>query len=99
MGRAIDNQLAESPEFIVAAQAAKLGIPQNAVALALISYAGSPTCPPASNFYDAIHIADFVGMFGANGLVGGICEPDYGIFFNSAIPLINDACDNFVDPT
>jgi hypothetical protein len=77
--------------------AAKLGIPENAVALALINYAGG-SCPPADIVYDGANIATFVNMFGANGFLGGICEPDYGPVFMEAVGIIEDACNNFMPP-
>ncbi|MCA9709712.1 MAG: hypothetical protein KDK70_27990, partial [Myxococcales bacterium] len=64
--------------------AAKLGIPENAVAVALINWQGSATCPPSDSFYDGVHIRDFVNLFGANGFLGGVCEPDYGPIFSQA---------------
>lgn len=95
----LDGSAGTPMQWYDAVVAAKLGIPEHAVALALISHTGSMTCPPLSEFYDAFHIADFIDLFGANGLVGGVCEPDYGPFFASAVPVITDACDAFVDPT
>ncbi|MCX4240624.1 hypothetical protein [Paraliomyxa miuraensis] len=76
---------------------AKLGIPENAVALGLLNYAGGP-CPPASTVYDGVNMVNFVNMFGANGFLGGICEPDYGPVFAQAVGIIEEACNNFVPP-
>ena len=78
--------------------AAKLGIPENAVAVALINYVGSPTCPPSSAPYDGVHIRDFVNLFGTNGFLGGVCEPDYGPTFALAVGVIEEACNNFQPP-
>ncbi|MEX1361926.1 MAG: vWA domain-containing protein [Nannocystaceae bacterium] len=78
--------------------AAKLGIPENAVALALINYVGSPTCAPASPPFDGVHIRDFVNLFGDNGFLGGVCEPDYGPVFADAVAIVEDACNNFQPP-
>lgn len=77
--------------------AAKLGIPENAVALGLLNYQGGP-CPPTSTVYDGVNIMNFVQMFGANGFLGGVCEPDYGPVFADAVGIIQDACNNFVPP-
>jgi hypothetical protein len=77
--------------------AAKLGIPENAVALGLLNYNGGP-CPPANIVYDGVNIANFVNMFGVNGFLGGICEPDYGPVFAEAVGIIEDACHNFQPP-
>ncbi len=77
--------------------AAKLGIPENAVALGLLNYAGGQ-CPPADSVYDGVNIASFVSLFGDNGFLGGICEPDYGPVFSQAVAIIEDACNNFQPP-
>jgi hypothetical protein len=77
--------------------AAKLGIPENAVALGLLNYAGG-ACPPTDSVYDGVNIAAFVNMFGMNGFLGGICEPDYGPVFADAVGIIEDACHNFMPP-
>jgi hypothetical protein len=77
--------------------ASKLGIPENAVALGLINYAGGP-CPPASSVYDGVNIASFVSLFGENGFLGGVCEPDYGPVFTEAVAIIEQACNNFQPP-
>jgi hypothetical protein len=77
--------------------ASKLGIPENAVALGLLNYAGGP-CPPANQVYDGGNIVNFVSMFGANGFLGGICEPDYGPVFAEAVAIIEEACNNFTPP-
>jgi hypothetical protein len=77
--------------------ASKLGIPENAVALGLLNYAGG-LCPPDSQVYDGGNIVNFVSMFGANGFLGGICEPDYGPVFAEAVGIIEEACNNFTPP-
>jgi hypothetical protein len=77
--------------------ASKLGIPENAVALGLLNYAGSP-CPPADTVFDGGNIVNFVTMFGPNGFLGGICEADYGPGFAEAVGIIEDACNNFTPP-
>ena len=75
----------------------KLGIPENAVALGLLNYADGP-CPPADQVFDGGNIGSFVSMFGPNGMLGGICEPDYGPVFAEAGQLIEEACNNFMPP-
>ncbi|MCA9652163.1 MAG: VWA domain-containing protein [Myxococcales bacterium] len=77
--------------------AARAGIPENIVVLSLINYMGGP-CPPFSGYDDGVHIATFTELFGDNGFLGGICEPDYGPIFNQAIGVIDSACDNFMPP-
>jgi hypothetical protein len=77
--------------------ASKLGIPENAVALGLLNYAGGP-CPPADQVYDGGNIVNFVSTFGPNGFLGGICEADYGPVFAEAVAIIEEACNNFTPP-
>jgi hypothetical protein len=77
--------------------ASKLGIPENAVALGLLNYAGG-ACPPTNVVFDGVNIASFVDLFGVNGFLGGICEPDYGPVFAQAVGIIEDACNNFQPP-
>jgi hypothetical protein len=75
--------------------AAKLGIPENAAALALVNYTGGP-CEPTYGYDDGANIVEFVTMFGENGFLGGICELDYGPIFGQAVGIIEGACENFV---
>lgn len=77
--------------------AAKGGHPENVVAMGLLNYAGG-ACPPIDPVFDGVNIASFVGMFGANGLLGGICEPDYGPVFVEAVGVIEQACYGFQAP-
>jgi hypothetical protein len=77
--------------------AAKLGIPENAVVLSLVNYAGG-MCPPSSTVYDGTNIVAFTQLFGENGFLGGVCEANYGPIFNEAIGVIENACNNFVPP-
>ena len=74
---------------------AKLGIPENAAVLALVNYTGGP-CEPAAGYDDGANIVEFVSLFGDNGFLGGICEPDYGPIFSEAVGIIEGACENFV---
>jgi hypothetical protein len=41
---------------------------------------------------------EVVGLFGERGVIGSICEPDYGPFFQEAVGIIDAACDQFVPP-
>ncbi len=74
---------------------AKLGIPENAAALALVNYTGGP-CEPTYSYADGVNIVEFVSLFGENGFLGGICEVDYGPIFAEAVGIIEGACENFV---
>ncbi|MEX1362966.1 MAG: hypothetical protein AB1Z98_07560 [Nannocystaceae bacterium] len=78
--------------------AAKDGIPENVVVVSLVSYAGGP-CPPSSAVFDGVNMVDFAMLFGSNGVVGGVCLPDYGPTFADAVSVIDVACDNFMPPS
>ena len=77
---------------------AKGGIAENAAALVLTNYVDGP-CPP-SGFGpdDGVNLVNFAGLFGENGFVAGICEPDYGPSFAQATAVIQQACENFIPP-
>lgn len=77
---------------------AKGGIEENAAALVLTNFVGGP-CPPGGfGSDDGFNLVNFAGLFGENGFVGGICEPDYGPSFAQATAVIQQACENFIPP-
>ncbi len=47
---------------------------------------------------DGVRIMQFAQMFDQNGLVGDICAPSFGPFFDQAVGLIDSACDGFRPP-
>ncbi len=69
----------------------------NAAIVSLVNYQGGP-CEPSEPVWDGQRIVEFTNLFGANGFVGGVCEPDYGPIFEQAIGLVDEACDGFVRP-
>lgn len=71
--------------------AAKGGAADQIVVLSLINYAGGP-CPPDAAPFDGVHIADFTQMFGPQGILGGICAPDWSPFFDDTLLAIQNAC-------
>jgi hypothetical protein len=75
--------------------AAKGGIAENAVALAIVNYEGG-ACEPAELGFDGVNMVSWAEMFGSNGFVGGLCEKDYGPMFAEATGVIAEACENFV---
>jgi hypothetical protein len=75
--------------------AAKGGIAENAAALAITNYEGG-ACPPDDLGHDGVNIVSWVELFGDNGIVGGICEADYGPFFEQATDVVAEACAGFV---
>jgi len=77
--------------------AAKDGIPENAAALVLTNYQGG-SCVPSGGYDDGANMVEFAGLFGENGFVAGICEPDYGPSFANATAVIQQACENFIPP-
>lgn len=77
---------------------AKGGTEENAAALVLANYFDGP-CPPAPfSDQDGVNLVEFAGLFGENGFVAGICEPDYGPSFAQATAVIQQACENFIPP-
>jgi hypothetical protein len=78
--------------------AAKDGIPENVVVVSLVNAAGGP-CPTGDLVYDGVHIVEFTDLFGDNGLVGGVCEPDYSPTLAEAVAVIDVACENFMPPS
>ena len=75
--------------------AAKAGIPENVVVLALHHIPGM--CDPPEVFYNGQHIISFVTLFGPNGFLGCITG-DFGAIFGEATAIIEEACNNFTPP-
>lgn len=97
-----DPEGAPSPgtpmDWYDAVVAAKDGIPENVVVVSLVNAAGGP-CPPSNLVYDGVHIVEFTTLFGKNGLVGGVCQPDYSPTLAEAVAVIDVACENFMPPS
>lgn len=92
------TSLGDPVSWYDAVVAAKGGIPENVVPLVITNYAGGP-CPPTSfGIDDGANLVTWAQMFGVNGFVAGICEPDYGPVFEQAIAVIDEACDNYIPP-
>jgi hypothetical protein len=88
------TSLGDPQSWYDAVVTAKLGVPQNAVALVITNFADGP-CPPDDLGHDGANLVEWVEHFGENGFLGGICEPDYGPMFAEATALIETACHNF----
>jgi hypothetical protein len=73
--------------------AAKAGIPENVVVVSLINTPGG-ICA----FDFAVGIADFTMMFGPNGFMADICQPDFAPIFDQAVGIIDIACENYIPP-
>ncbi len=95
----------EPQDWSDAVVAAKGGDPNNVVALGLIGDTGEPggLCMPfTQNFEDgaqnAPRLREFIAAFGNRGLEGSVCSADYTAFFDQAVGLIDEACDEFIPP-
>jgi hypothetical protein len=93
----------EPPQWFAGVVGAKGGVEENIVVLALVGPPGpEPAVCPSLDKCDggvegaevAERVTSFTKMF-TNGIVGRICEPDYGSFFAEAVGVIETACDNF----
>ncbi len=71
---------------------AKLGYPENVVVVSIIDVPGS-ACGGAS-----VEVAAFTALWGENGFLVPICGGDYGPFFEEAIGVIGEACENYTSP-
>jgi hypothetical protein len=74
----------------------KLGDPEAAVVLGLIPQ--PPDCQQDMVEISGAHWQEFVQLFGANGLFGSVCSPEYGSFFAQAVGIIATACENYEPP-
>ena len=72
----------------------KPNIDTNVVALSLVGLAGGNACGavPASK------LIGFANRFGDNGYTDDVCASSYDDFFAAALPVIDDACANWVPP-
>jgi hypothetical protein len=72
----------------------KANIPENVVVLSILGLTGDNPCfaQPASN------LMAFTNTFGANGHIGNICAESYDEFFTSVLPVIDQACKEYVPP-
>ena len=77
--------------------ASKAGDATAMVMLGLINDtdAPMPVCPAESQ--DPAKIRDFVTMF-PNHITGSVCAPNYNDFFQQAVDLIDQTCDDFTPP-
>jgi hypothetical protein len=72
---------------------AKNSINENIVMLALVGQSAQNSC-------GADHCQRLIALTNTfiNGSSGDICAPSYATFFNDAISVIDNACDNFIPP-
>ncbi|MFO0673496.1 MAG: vWA domain-containing protein [Polyangiaceae bacterium] len=69
------------------------GHPENVVVLSLLAPSGA-TCANAPT----VNLAAFTHRFGARGAVGDGGAPSYDAFFSASLPLLDQACSDFVPP-
>lgn len=72
--------------------AAKGGKPESVVVLGLIPDGAAAT--PAKQ----LHWHEFIALWGKRGLKGDVASTDYAPFFDGAIAIIDETCNNFVPP-
>jgi hypothetical protein len=94
----------EPAQWFESVVAAKGGVEENIVVLALVGPPGPEpaVCPSLDKCDGGVdgaevgeRVASFTTMF-SNGIVGRVCEPSFGSFFSEAVGVIATACDNFV---
>jgi hypothetical protein len=98
-GQSCEGSPGDPMDWFEAMVAAKLGHPENIVALSLTRGAPDETCGSAQGTEtDGDRIIEFVRLFGERGLVGDICADSFGPFFDSAVGQIESACGGFIPP-
>jgi hypothetical protein len=70
----------------------KANIPENVVVLSLLGQTLDNTCGAVV----ASKLIGFTNRFGDNGFTGDVCASSYDEFFAAALPLVDQACQNFV---
>jgi hypothetical protein len=85
--------------------ALKGGDPSAIVVLGLMGDTGEPAavCQPfddegVNGAENGVRLRQYVQMFGDQGVLGSVCEPNYAPFFAQAVAIIDLACDEFVPP-
>lgn len=74
--------------------AAKGGVPENVVVLALLGQTSDNTC-------GAVHakrLFNFTTIFGDAGFTGDICAASYDEFFADTLPVVARGCEGYVEP-
>lgn len=73
--------------------AAKNGNPEAVVVLGLTP--SDPDCQPNAGPPKGAHWSEFVALWGERGLEASVCNADYAPFFQQAVAIIDEACDEF----
>jgi hypothetical protein len=69
------------------------GEEEKVVVLTLTYYDDGP-CVPPTEVRDGANLVEFTELF-TWGITGGICEADYGPYFEQATDVVDEACQNF----
>ncbi len=83
---------------------AKGGVEENVAVLSLVQHEEPNACPAQNNtdplltWFLAVRIMEFTQMF-THGTIGDICVNNYASFFDDAVSIVGDACENFTPPT
>jgi hypothetical protein len=94
MGNENDNSPTTPMASYDAVVEAKLDIPENVVVMSITDFPGNP----CGGFGGSVEMTNFTMLWGENGVLVPICEPDYGPFFEDSIDIIDVACENFIPP-
>jgi hypothetical protein len=72
----------------------KANLAENVVVLSIIGRQLDNPCAavPASR------LMTFTNNFGANGHIGDVCAASYDDVFAEVLPVIDEACENYVEP-
>jgi hypothetical protein len=91
-----DGSPGDPPDWFNAVAWIKGDIEQHVVVLSLLWGMPNNVCHETSGD-EGVRIREFTNMF-TYGFIGDSCAPDYSPFFEEAILVIDDACDNFTPP-
>jgi hypothetical protein len=72
----------------------KANLPENVVVVSIIARELDNPCGAVP----AARLMSFTNDFAQNGHIGDICAPSYDDVFMAALPVIDEACENYVDP-
>jgi len=79
--------------------AAKGNIPDHVVVLGLIPTRDGPDdCLGFWSDGNSDRFIEFMNLWGAQGIMASVCEPDYAPFFQQAVNLIDSVCDEYIPP-
>ncbi|MCB9755794.1 MAG: hypothetical protein H6713_38175 [Myxococcales bacterium] len=73
----------------------RVNLAENVVVLSLFGKGPVSECGAVINS----KIFGFTNLFDDNGYTGDVCSESYDEFFAAALPIIDQACENFVPPT